>query len=96
MEYVTVEFYFDDTKRNEEIINAKNSIMSLFEQKDICCIENTNNSLVYRDDELKTGKVCWVLNRIADDKTLVNVLKEAYLDVDDREDVLNGFLRIAI
>ena len=36
MEYVTVEFYFDDTKRNEEIINAKNSIMKIYKIEKVC------------------------------------------------------------
>lgn len=96
MGFITVEFYFDDTKNEEAISNAKKIIMVFFQQKDICCIEDSGNILIYKDADSKTGKVCWALNRIADDKELVNSLKEAYLDVDDREDVLNGFLRVAV
>ena len=90
MEYVTVEFYFDETKA---INDAKNKIIDIFKSRDIICITDEGATLIYKDLHSKTGKVCWALNRIADDKTLVNVLKEAYLDVDGREDVLDGFLK---
>ena len=90
MEYVTVEFYFDESK---DMVEAKNAIMNLFKSKEIACTVDEGATLIYKDAHSKTGKVCWVLKCIAKNKELVAYLKEEYLDVDGREDVLNGFLK---
>ena len=87
------EFYFDKTR---DINEAKNKIIELFKSRDIVCVTDEGATLIYKDLHSKTGKVCWVLKCIAKNKYLVASLKEAYLDVDGREDVLNGFLRVLV
>ena len=96
MEYVTVEFYFDESKNKSSLDKARGFIMELFNQKGLLCIENNEKNIIFRDICDKYGKFWWAFDNLADNITIVDCLSEAYFIFDDKEDVLNKFLRVVV